>query len=92
MNLKAFDLMINSALKGSSVKALESTLHTFCKKLDESDVAIKKEAYPLIDETLFDILPALKDGDSYQLPRFAWTTLGGDGLPDHIFSDRVQIR
>ena len=24
-----------------------------------------------------DILPALKDGDSYQLPRLAWATLGG---------------
>lgn len=52
MNLKAFDLMINSALKGNSVKALENTLNTFCRKLEESDAAIRKEAYPLIDETL----------------------------------------
>lgn len=52
MNIKAFDLMINSALKGSSVKALENTLNTFCRKLEESDAAIRKEAYPLIDETL----------------------------------------
>lgn len=52
MNLKAFDLMINFALKGNFVVVLENTLNTFCKKLEESDVAVREAAATLIDETL----------------------------------------